>query len=1243
MSVNNLSTFLNIKDSHLRVVSGNVYAQGLNIGGITVDAAHGLQSITNQGNATTNTLEFTNATTAFVTTANVTVGRDLTVTGNALVSSNLTVTGNVTVSDDLTVTENLFVSNNLTVTGNTFYTNPMSISVDSNVVAEYTGPHDRPLRKYPEIILPRAAVGADYNGYRIERSSEHVTGTYLGVQVLFNNTAVDYTDTWGGGWQGSTGAYSTSTGVHTTFVTGGTTQGTGANLSSSSGVPNGEWVSLQVSTPIKLDNVEIRSRNISSGGETQFPKDFQFWGSNDGTTWYLIKSFTGVTSSGISVIHKYNVNSTTLYNRFALVVTKIPGETSSGANDGAAHFSISELRFNAHEEGDSSLDTTLKSVYNVPGTQQLEVYYDAKNYTSGVVQDLSTNSFNGTLTNGASYNNSDGISKFAFDAGTNQYMTTTTDISGEFIHTTSMWVKFVEVSTVSSEQYYLFILGTFGTNSIGMYYSANHGIRVATPGFDYRSQYHPVAGKWFHVSYTYAGGAHGTAAMNTTVKFYINGKQWIIPAYYGSTSTVTLPSSSVLQIYSSVGNTLMDMEVANFRLFSKALNAGQVQELYDYQKDYFLGTRSSVTLYKGHLGIGVAEPSGQLELAGDERIQEYPPRRMTHSDGTATGSQTAGKSKNITYIEGHGEFKASASAQSTGSLNYDGQQPYNAFDRTTSYWLMYENVGYNNTTGAYEDNVFKLSASSGTPYGHWLKLEMPYTVNIKNYFLDGSGQNYTPHDWQIWASNDDTNWTHIHSYSGETYDSSNGRYYTVSHTGHYKMFAIIVTSIHAGATHNGSATDRLAIREMKYFGTPGPTTLDKGSLSLTRSLDVPRISRYDVDTETPRPEKLVVDFDTTVNSSPTDISGQGNHGILKSNCTYSAADKAFDFPGDGDRIDGCTFNGYSGAVIQSHSYWVKGATANVKSPVTVGRQTFASDGEYLSLLVDTGGWQINADGWSHDYDETIDTTRWYHVVVTYDGGSSTSSYKLYIDGKYKTPTGSNGPFGSLSLEANTNIRIGRDSGVGWFTGMISNIKIYNVALEPSEVKKLYNLGRTGRSMVISDTAVGIGKVPEAQLDVRGNLNVSSFIKYDSAWFYANDGDTSGTGDDFNDYTGFVPWNSLQTGSKHFSTASASTSGGYYTAPVDGIYHFDTSILNYPDARSGISGIFFSVNDSTGGETGNNSYGYNRKTNMPEQENMIASATFRLDEGDTVKVYVTNMDCYTQTGHAFFSGYLVTRI
>jgi hypothetical protein len=70
-----------------------------------------------------------------------------------------------------------------------------------------------------------------------------------------------------------------------------------------------------------------------------------------------------------------------------------------------------------------------------------------------------------------------------------------------------------------------------------------------------------------------------------------------------------------------------------------------------------------------------------------------------------------------------------------------------------------------------------------------------------------------------------------------------------------------------------------------------------------------------------------------------------------------------------------------------------------------------------------------------------------------------------------------------------SLRLGKNNSTSGNEGCdchISNFKMYwQTALEPSEVKKLYNLGRTGRSMVISDTAVGIGKVPEAQLDVRG--------------------------------------------------------------------------------------------------------------------------------------------------------------
>ena len=129
-------------------------------------------------------------------------------------------------------------------------------------------------------------------------------------------------------------------------------------------------------------------------------------------------------------------------------------------------------------------------------------------------------------------------------------------------------------------------------------------------------------------------------------------------------------------------------------------------------------------------------------------------------------------------------------------------------------------------------------------------------------------------------------------------------------------------------TH-GQGSYAFTVGEIRFFGIPRPTTFDnKGSLTLGRTLDVPRISRYDVDTETPRPEKLVVDFDTTVNSSPTDISGKGNHGKLQIT-TYNAPNKSFDVAGGASALG--SYKGGIEAITSTVgtgpltvSFWVKG-------------------------------------------------------------------------------------------------------------------------------------------------------------------------------------------------------------------------------------------------------------------------------------------------------------------------------
>ena len=76
------------------VTTSNIEVGGaLKINTITAAAYHSLQAVTNVGNVTSNTVQFSNATTGLVTTGNVEVGRDLSVTGN------LTVLGTRTIVD----------------------------------------------------------------------------------------------------------------------------------------------------------------------------------------------------------------------------------------------------------------------------------------------------------------------------------------------------------------------------------------------------------------------------------------------------------------------------------------------------------------------------------------------------------------------------------------------------------------------------------------------------------------------------------------------------------------------------------------------------------------------------------------------------------------------------------------------------------------------------------------------------------------------------------------------------------------------------------------------------------------------------------------------------------------------------------------------------------------------------------------------------------------------------------------
>jgi hypothetical protein len=995
--------------------------------------------------------------------------------------------------------------------------NVSSVSVDSNVVAEYTGPHDRPLRKYPEVALTSATTG----GYTATASS------HIGTDVAY--TAFDGTTST---WHSQYPYYTANGGVYES-----------GNQNIVSGSPNGalpshelvsgyagEYITLGLPKQIKMVKISINTR--ADGGvnldQTQSAEVIVVAGSHDGSTWEYVDTHTvSVYPDDSTIPYTFNVNTSTYYKHVGLICTNT-GPIDSIYNTA---WSMSELAFYGYEEGDSSLDTTLKSVYNVPGTQQLEVYYDGQDYSdmptvgSASVTDKAGGDQTGTPSSGVSFDST--YKAFVFDGTANGKIVGTHNLSGTSpTHTISIWFKRTVV--VGSYDYVLAV-GTSTTAQNSAIVINNDQIWFSMYGDDVRTSGSKIVNDvWYHLTVTSNGGIWNS----TNCKMYLNGA--LTSTTSGGGGTINLTGTQFTLGTNSLGAEQFNGSIANFRLFSKALNAGQVQELYDYQKDYFLGSRSSVTLYKGHLGIGVAEPSGQLELAGDERIQEYPPGPM---DGYST------------YIPGHGVFcvRESSSLIVSATEDYLG---WEAFDKNLgSIW--YSNEAYH--SGVYQGSS---QLASETSPGSWLVLEMPYKIYpkmVQQYGRSNGSQLVGAAIYYAKANPGDP-WTPIHTQTSSSSNNGTTPYIGIINSNvAYQYFAIVVTS------SNPTGNDTPSISNLVFFGTPGPTTLDKGSLTLGRSLDVPRISRYDVDTETPRPEKLVLDFDTTVNSSPTDISGQGNHGTMVG-ATYSPVDKAFTFDGTDDYIRAET--GFSGNQSHTASFWVKPdvVDASTRMMAFISSNGGTNLGRSIMYINTSVGTVFDFRS-KHIISATLPVVgQWLHLAFTYD--SSNGATKMYMDGILKTDitevnasTTINLVNGSLSIGTNHN-------STEDFDGQISNPKIYSVALEPSEVQKLYRLGRTGRSMVISDTAVGIGKVPEAQLDVRGSggftgdLTVGGNMNNYQYWFRGNRRNTNVTTGDSSGRI-YVEYDTID------GYTSAWKSNQYYEAPVDGVYMTMGSFMAYP--------------------------------------------------------------------------------
>jgi hypothetical protein len=920
------------------------------------------------------------------------------------------------------------------------------------------------------------------------------------------------------------------------FTTGSlyTVGGDGAATSSATEFPvgtgrRGEYLDLEMPYKLKVSYFVIQTRDV---GHAKIPEDSPhegyLYGSNDGINWTEIKFFSGLTYGGASVDsateESVTVNSTTAYKYLRLQATK-----RGGANGSDSYVGIGELKYYGHRENDL---VRLPDPTNVLKYPHIAMTGPAQR---GYVASASTQ-------------DSTGFAYLAFDGiagGTRGYHGTGVYISGVYQGTDKLtgpgpidydgeWIKLelphkIKVTGVSfaprtdfperiPHKGYILGSNTGSDESWELVHSFDNV--TTTEGVTKRIDFTGTNAYYKYIAMV----AEETASTGTRLNF----------------SEMEYFGTGVDSIPIQIGGGNID-KVANFRVYDKFIGEDQALEIWDAQKDAFRGVKNSMTLHKGRLGIGTTEPEGRLAVLDEpHNLEEFPPRAMT-------GYKT--------HFEGHGEFcvRVSSADNGLGIQNLFDKLGFSGKDDVK--YLEWGITQYTAATGVYTGSVSTQGVS-----GEWLEIEMPYKIKLEHILLyhrsrDGSLDNdywvleRMPRDGAILGSNNGETWTTLQSWTDfdwvtgtsaagqrqSEYWRTPGKIVTNS-TAYYKTFRLVFSKLF------GASGDRVNLGEWRLFGTreQGQSVLHDGQLTLTKSLNVPRIGpALDAD-DTPRRDRLVVEYNTSTNptfeGAVRDTSGRGNDGVLINGASYDATQKELVFDGFLDGLVRELPREFVGDPTLSFSMWI-----NQRSRSTNGFEYTAflhlgynATGQRIEFRYDTSG-KYCLDGFGvqmrTDDTEALPLGKWMHVCgVLTPGAWSTSTKKLYINGEFVTTVLSG--TGTTNIPAETTsattdrppmntsrLELGPRT-VRTYTGdttnptarpgQLSSIKLYDCALTAEEVKTLYDMGRCdeGHHVVnFSKTRVGIGlgdgETPHDELDVRGNVRGSDNVivgPYGGQWW-----------------------------------------------------------------------------------------------------------------------------------------------
>lgn len=573
--------------------------------------------------------------------------------------------------------------------------------------------------------------------------------------------------------------------------------------------------------------------------------------------------------------------------------------------------------------------------------------------------------------------------------------------------------------------------------------------------------------------------------------------------------SVRLQSAATLQSTTVSGNTTTQM--VQFTNPTKGFDVTSNIEVGD--ANLYVDTTT------GRVGVGTNAPMGTLDVKGVlnhtqvanvAQITSNSNVVMEYKLSTRDYEEVAEPRVAIDNTLSVGGYTVSASSTfNSGSTGTYG--PWGAFNKLNDAngW---SSDGHGGSTDTYSTSdgsqLLNVQHHTGSALGEWIQLDMPYGILLKSVDIQSRNESSRtteegfPKNVYLYGSTNNSTWSLIKNFTAppKTQNKAEIHNEPVSVQVEYKHFALVTNNVYVGAANFPA----VGIGEIRYYGTRLTANVPTGTDVVLHT--IPNVPNTDFSN---------VYYDgqdyTSMPATVADKSGNGVTGTPSGGVGFDTTYKAFTFDGVDDQIT-ATLTNPAGAWVHSVSMWFKVNSLSATNTL-FSMNTALGANKTPHLVIHTNG--ILSYGFSSNDVNfgglgTIVPNKWYHLSVTYSGGSDISSRKVFLNSVelgFFAQGATAGTISALDAYANSTLKIGTyPNGTNPFNGSIANFRLYNRALTADEIWELYAyqkeyFGVSPDVVTLKAGRVGIGtSEPRAALDVRGSSRFDAPITLPRALF-----------------------------------------------------------------------------------------------------------------------------------------------